>query len=159
MTPKKNRPEPSLRQQALDLLARREYSAHELQQRLAAAGHDADAIAELVTDFAARGWLSDERFAGQVVRARSQRFGRRRIEQELRSKGVQEATIEQALQDSPVDDAALARSLWQKKFAQPPATAQEKARQVRYLVNRGFALGLVLNIVGGKADDDGWPPE
>ena len=60
MTPKKSRPEPTLRQRALDLLGRREYSARELARRLAAFGHDMDEIESIVTNFEQKGWLSDE---------------------------------------------------------------------------------------------------
>ena len=154
MTPKKNRSEPTLLQRALDLLGRREYSAQELARRLAAFGHDMDEIASIVTNFEQRGWLSDARFAEQVVNARSRQYGGRRIEQELRDKGVDQATIDTALQMRDVDELELARSLWVKKFGTLPVSQQEKARQVRFLQGRGFPLALIFKVLGSAADDE-----
>lgn len=154
MTPKKNRPEPSLRQRALNLLGRREYSALELTRRLAAIGHDLDEIGSIVTDFEQRGWLSDARFAAQVVHSRAGQYGSRRIEQELREKGVDQQTIDGALETRDVEDIDVARALWQKKFGVLAVTPQEKARQIRYLQSRGFPLGVVFKVIGGLSDDD-----
>lgn len=154
MTPKKSRPEPTLRQRALDLLGRREYSARELARRLAAFGHDMDEIESIVTNFEQKGWLSDARFAEQVVHARAHQYGGRRIEQELRDKGVDQQTIDNALQTLDVDELELARGLWLRKFGTPPLTQQEKARQVRFLHSRGFPLSMIFKVIGSAADDE-----
>lgn len=154
MTKKKSPPEVGLRQKALNLLARREYSGQELRRRLAAGGHDPDEIESLVTNFAEQGWLSDQRFAEQVVANRSRQYGQRRIAQELRDKGVGTETIAAALEGRTTDDEQLARALWLKKFGTAPATPQDKARQVRFLQARGFGLGLILRVIGGRGDDD-----
>lgn len=156
MIPKKNRSEPTLRQRALDLLGRREYSACELTRRLAAFGHDADEIESIVTNFEQKGWLSDARFAEQVVNARAHQYGGRRIEQELRDKGVDQSTIDDALRMRDVDELELVRTLWLKKFGTIPVSQQEKARQVRFLQSRGFPLSLIFKVIGSAVDDESY---
>ena len=50
-----------------------------------------------------------------------------------------------------------AQALWQRKFGQPPATPQERARQTRFLLSRGFSgevVRRVLSQAGAAADDD-----
>lgn len=154
MTAKKSRPELSLRQRALNLVSRREYSRLELSRRLANYGEDADEISAVLSDFEQRGWLSDARCAEQVVHQRQASMGIRRITQELREKGLDAATIEAALEANPVDELEVARSVWQKKFGTPPTTQQEKAKQVRFLQSRGFGLNSIFKVIGGSPDDD-----
>jgi regulatory protein len=60
--------EKSLRQRALEYLAKREYSFAELSQKLKAYADEADDIPALLNDFKARGWLSDARFTEQIVK-------------------------------------------------------------------------------------------
>jgi len=115
------KPAISLRQRALDLLARREHSRQELARKLSAyveEGEDrGDEIVALLDDFQKRGWLSDERFAEQVVNTRKSRFGSRKVAHELREKGVAESLVEQAT--AGMDDLVNARTVWQKKLRQP----------------------------------------
>ena len=59
--------EKSLRQRALEYLSKREYSAAELAQKLKGYAEEADDVAALIEDFKTRGWLSDARYAEQMV--------------------------------------------------------------------------------------------
>lgn len=153
MMRKKSRSETSLRQRAIDLLARREYSSQELARRLAAYGQDSDEIATIVTDFAREGLLSDTRFAEQLVRSRAGQYSARFIVQQLREHGVDQATIEHALAENEQDDLDAARALWRKKYGRAPVDMKDKARQVRYLQGRGFDLGVILKVIGSDADE------
>ena len=149
---KKNRPEPSLRQRALDALARREHTRAELARKLAPHGDDPAALEALLDELAQRGWLSNERFAEQWVSARGARLGSRRLAHELREKGVDDDAIRQALDQQ--DDLSTARAVWQKKFGAPPIDAREKARQCRFLQARGFSLDTIFKILGEAADPE-----
>ena len=42
-----------------------------------------------------------------------------------------------------------AREIWRKKFGQAAADASERARQIRFLVSRGFAADVVRRVVQG----------
>src|SRR5450759_1978042 len=95
----------SLRARALQYLARREYSRAELRGKLmphVQADEDFEQVSPvnldaLLDDLAARGWLSDERAATQLVHAKRSRFGTQRITHELRQKGIAEELISAAL--------------------------------------------------------------
>ena len=93
---------PSLKARALRLLSRREYSRHELAQKLlqlqSQVGDEPPAdlkeqITQVLDDFEAQGWLSDERYAQALVRRRSQRYGLRRVVDELQRSGVDPGMI------------------------------------------------------------------
>jgi len=103
----KTKQSPSLKARALRLLSLREYSRKGLAAKLEESARyaklsskedeqESDVIGKSVTlqiqevldDFEARGWLSDERFAEALVRRRSERYGARKIQDELQRAGV-----------------------------------------------------------------------
>lgn len=145
----------SLRARAVDLLSRREYSRRELERRLAPHADSAEALAALLDELAERRWQSDERFAEQFAEVRGRKYGSRRLQQEMRERGLSADTISSALQDQ--DDETLARELWRKKFGSPAASREEKARQVRFLAARGIPMGIISRVVNGAGDD--FPPD
>lgn len=151
---KKNRPEPSLRARALRLLARREHSRLELQRKLAAYARDPGELEDLITDLTRRGWLSDQRVVEQLIHAHRGKFGSRRIRQQLLDKGIDEEQVARALPQLREGDIEAARTVWQRKFGKLPHGAAERAKQVRFMQGRGFALETVLRIIRGNGDDE-----
>ncbi len=134
---KEKKPRP-LREQALALLARREHSRAELERKLAQSGHAEEDIAALLDDFEARNWLSDRRFAESWVADHRARSGSIKLAFELRQRGVNDGIIEAVLSEHRDSELERAREVWMKKFGTPPAGAQEKARQMRFMQGRGF---------------------
>ncbi len=68
-----------------------------------------------------------------------------RIRQELKQKGINETVISQALEEANPDWFALAESTRIKKFGDAsPEGRKEKARQIRFLQYRGFALPVIM---------------
>ena len=134
---------------ALAALARRDYGRVELERKLRrelpSTEHDG-AIAQVLDRLRAKGLLSDERMAEGFVRTRSSRYGRLRIQQELQRRGLDRATITDALGLAP-DEYAVALALWRRKFGRTPGTMRERARQGRYLAARGFAPELIARIL------------
>lgn len=151
----RKKPEVGLRARALQYLARREYSRAELHAKLlphVPTGEDCETdhsanLEALLDDFTARGWLSDERAATQMVHAKRSRFGAQRIAHELRQKGIGENLINEALPQLKEGELEAAQSVWQKKFGAMPKDANEKARQIRFLQSRGFALDVIYQVL------------
>lgn len=150
---------------ALAALARREYGRAELDRllrRKLGAGEDpeGESAAEAIPDeiagtldrLQAQGFLSDARMAQAWTRSRGARYGRLRLRQELARKGVDDAAISAAL-PSADEEGRAALALWQKKFGRPAETPQERARQGRFLVARGFDAEVVRRIVNGSANE------
>lgn len=145
-------PEKSLRTRALDALARREHSRHELSHKLAPYAASSCQLNDLLEDLQSHGWLSDARFATQRVNARQNRYGSRKIASELREKGVDEGLITAALENLQSSELERVRSVWQKKFGQAATSEQEKAKQIRFLQSRGFGWDVIRQIF--KFPDD-----
>nr|WP_238537312.1 regulatory protein RecX [Chromobacterium haemolyticum] len=103
-------------------------------------------------DLAERSWQSDQRFAQQFADSKGQRYGSRRLQQEMRQRGVDAELIRDALQGR--DDLAAAQAQWLKKFGRMPDTPQERARQIRFLAGRGFPMSVIGKVLSGVDDDD-----
>ena len=131
----------------MQFLARREYSRTELHAKLLPHATPEDNIDAVLDELVKRGWLSDARAAEQMVRIRRSRFGVQRIAHELRQKGIAENLIDEALPQLKDTELEAAREVWQKKFGKMPQDTREKARQVRFLQSRGFALELIFKVL------------
>ncbi|HEY8086115.1 MAG TPA: recombination regulator RecX [Methylophilaceae bacterium] len=144
----------SLRQRALNYLSRREHSRRELQHKLAAFAEEGEdnteEIATLLDDFQKRGWLSDERFAEQVVHAKQSRYGSMKIAHELREKGVDDGLVANAMDG--VDDFQNAKSVWLKKFGDAPKTREAWAKQARFLQSRGFGFDVIKRVLNNTPE-------
>jgi len=158
----RKKPEPSLRARALQYLARREYSRAELRGKLlphVQADEDFEQVSPvnldaLLDDLTARGWLSDERAATQLVHAKRSRFGTQRITHELRQKGIAEELISAALPALKGTELEAAREVWQRKFGTTPQDAKEKAKQMRFLQSRGFSMDVIFKVLRTTDTED-----
>ena len=145
---------PSLRERALKLLARREHSRAELARKLSAHAEDPAEIETVLDDCERRGWLSERRVVEQLVHARRSRFGARRIERDLHQKGISGDAVAAALADLKSGELDAAREVWRRKFGgRLPRSPADRARQVRFLQGRGFELEVVLKVIKGGDDD------
>ncbi len=138
------------RKKAMDLLARREHTAGELQTKLERADVDPDVALAAIEALTAEGLQSDERFVEAFVQSRiNQGKGPVRIRADLNQRGVHSALIEQALDAADADWRQLAAETRQRKFGTAaPRDFKEKARQMRFLQYRGFEPEQIHAVVG-----------
>ncbi len=148
--PLKARASGSLKGAALRLLSRREFSRHELGQRLRSKAESVAALEQVLDDVQARRLQSDERFTESLVHRRAQQFGARRIEYELDQHRIDPVTATRTLAVLVGTERERALAVWRRRFeaaardsdkngnqAKYPNT-NEKARQYRFLAQRGF---------------------
>jgi regulatory protein len=149
----------SLEARAVTMLARREYARAELRDRLLAGGADRADVDAVLDRLEKLGYLSDARYASGVVRRNAGVYSKRAIAHSLKEKGVGAAAAKDALAAlDGADELAQARALWQRRFGHPPKDDREKARQVRFLLSRGYTAGIayrVLRAAGAPVDADG----
>jgi regulatory protein len=168
---KSKKQSPSLKARALRLLSMREYSRKGLATKLAESvarslkfsttEKDAETsvtdiplttqIEAVLDDFEARGWLSDERFAEALVRRRSERFGTRKIQDELTQAGVDSAKTINLLKKLKETEYQRAHELWLRKFGAVAIELKERARQYRFLASKGFSSDVVSKVVAGRS--------
>jgi regulatory protein len=153
----KIKPQVSLRQRALDYLAKREYSVVELAQKLSTVAKqyelDTEEIPGILEDFKKRNWVSDTRFTEQILHARKSKFGSARIAHELREKGISDELISEAVQDVKENELANAKAVWRKKYNATPSSREEWAKQARFLQSRGFGFEIIKKVINEQEDE------
>jgi regulatory protein len=147
------REQPDLKTRALRYLARREHSRLELERKLAPHTDDAAELETVLDEMERRGWLSAQRVVEQTLHNRRTRYGSRRIVRELEDKGIAEALITEAARQLRAGEVDAAREVWRRKFGTLPGDARERARQMRFLLGRGFEPEAVNKVVNEKNDD------
>ena len=139
-----------VRRAAMDLLARREHSRHELEQKLARRFPQADIVNAQLDQLAEENLQSDARYAESFVRQRFDRgHGPLRIRQEMRQRGISERDAEHALNSEDYDWRANAERVWNRKFGLGPADdIRESARRSRFMQYRGFSVEHFRSLIG-----------
>ena len=168
---------PSLKARALRLLSQREHSRVELAKKLGdylslqakadrtnkvqdrdqekspgdapALSHEVQ-ITAVLDDFEKRGWLSDARFAEALVRRRSERYGVRKIKDELQRAGVASDASAALLDGLKNTEFERAKELFDRKFGEIAQDQKMRARQYRFLVSKGFNPEIVAKVIGGR---------
>jgi SOS response regulatory protein OraA/RecX len=120
-------------------------------------GFKKDAASNAADRLEQEGWLDDLAAARSAVRVRAARYGRVRLEQDLRARGFGRETIAAALEaelperEGPALARAFGRSWAQhRKLALP-----ERKRKVRLaLSRRGFAPGAISAIMRSSHEID-----
>jgi regulatory protein len=145
---------PSLKTRALDYLARREHSRLELERKLAPHAETSEDLSSVLDMLEQRGFLSAARMIEQVIHMRKNRFGSQRIVHELREKGIAENLIAAALPNIKETEQEGAREVWRKKFSAAPTDAKEFARQMRFLIGRGFTAEVIRQVLRRPDKDE-----
>ena len=131
--------EADVRDIAVRYLSRREYGIEELKRKLVQRGVEVGLAERVVSDYAERNLVSDERFTEMYVRMRMRRmFGPLKIRGELRQRGIADHVITEAMQvneETWFDSAAL----WAAKRARGELDFAARAKIHRSLLNRGFS--------------------
>jgi len=136
---------------ALDLLARREHSTHEMGEKLRRRGFEDDVIDVVIADLHDRNYLSDSRFAETFVEQRLRKgHGERSIRSGLTQRGISTDEIRAALAATTTDWSGLAIDVLARKLPAGfslPSNREEayrlKARYARFLQGRGFSSGQI----------------
>ena len=132
-------------------------SVSEIEKRLRKAEFEPEYIEAVVAEAKERGWLDDTKFATDWIDDRADRkgYGKTRLKQELRGKGLDSETIDAAIGEIAPEDEAdrcqdVARSRWAKMDREGLDSATrfaEKQRLSQFLLRRGFAHTIIRQVI------------
>lgn len=158
------------RDAALRLLGHRARSAAELRDRLRRKGYAAELIDDCIAELRQKGYVDDAAFAESFVRdrVRLRPKGRRRLLQELRGKGVDEAAARSAVDEvfgaASLSESALAlraARAWARRHVGGRAGAPEREarlglrrRLYAHLQRRGFDGDAIRQAMADVLDDE-----
>jgi regulatory protein len=144
----------SLKARALKYLSTREHSRLELKRKLSRYAVESDDVDALLDALEAGKLLSESRFSESLVHRRSSRFGNNRILSELQTHGIDPDALSDIKSRLAEDEASRALAVWRKKFSTPPADAAERAKQMRFLQQRGFSHRAIQEAMRGLEVSD-----
>jgi regulatory protein len=108
-------------------------------------------ISAVVARLKEYGFLNDQSFAETYARLRheNEKFGQRRVRQDLQQKGVAPALITETLEAryAESNEESLAREHLDRKRIKKPETPKETTRVMRRLVTAGFSTGVIYKIL------------
>ena len=158
--PKRREPvgEAGLFEYAVGALARRMRTERDLRRLMKLRAEEGEAGVRAMDAVVARlkelGYLSDERFAEDYTRVRKEheKFGKRRVQQDLMQKGVGKELVATALESAyeDVDEVALARQYIARKRMKQPSGAnaqKETVRAMNRLLRAGFSSRAIYKVL------------
>jgi regulatory protein len=152
-----SRPVITLKARALTYLSAREHSRVELARKLARYAQEGEDVEQLLDTLEAAKLLSQSRFCDSLINRRAERFGNSRILAELQSHGIGGAALVGVTADLVDSEIARACDVWQRKFGTVAQDAAARAKQTRFLPQRGFSHRAIRAALQGP--DETTAPE
>src|SRR6056297_1611318 len=138
------------RNKAFKLLSYRERTIKEIEDRLSKKDFEADVIKAVVDFLLEKDYLNEERFAEMWIRSRKKHHprGRKLIYKELKNKGVNQRTINNALNQylSNQEELEMAQYLMDKWLRRRTEEDSSSYKLKNYLANKGFNYDLVYKV-------------
>ncbi len=145
---------------AIRLLTVRPRSVKEIHLRLRKKEYDEETIDRVIARLRDWKYVDDEAFARFWVENRDSNRprGRRLLEQELRSKGVEQETVANAIDDAGIDELTGAIEIARAKLRSYRSLEEPvmKRRLGAFLARRGYGYGVIKQVldqlVGGEEE-------
>ena len=143
----------------MNLLKNREYTTQQLHAKLAQGGYPESAIEEALAYVASFHYTDDLRYATDYITSHESTRSRRRIEQDLYSKGIPQDIVERVWAEwqalgGEQDEAAMIRALLTKRGYNPDtADFKEKQRIFAYLMRKGYSSESIRHAMAGFSGD------
>jgi regulatory protein len=152
---KKTYTESTLYEYAVGALGRRMRTVAELKRLMRTrAGHqaDCDVLVEAVTArLKEQRYLNDTSYASSysAYRRDTEKFGRIRVVQDLKAKGVHPDVISKTVGETygEVDEQKLAREFTERKRLKQPVDQKAAARIFRMMARAGFSSRVIVNLL------------
>jgi regulatory protein len=122
-----------------------------MQQRVEPGEQGESAINAVLNRLTENGYLNDAAFAETYTRLRkeNEKFGQRRVQQDLRHKGAPANLITSTIDAAyaQTNEETLARQHLERKRIRKPQNEKETARVMRRLVGAGFSTTVIYKIL------------
>jgi regulatory protein len=148
-SPRKLSSESDLYAAAINALARRAYSIHDMRLYLERRAENKDSVRAILERLKQNSYIDDARYAKQFVRVRAElrKQGAFRIARDLRAHGVPDRHIDAALEERKAesDEGALVRARLRRKLKslRGPLDERRKASLYRSILRAGFSPDVI----------------
>lgn len=138
------------------MLSNREHSKLELIKKLKVHAQTPEELSQVMDWLLAKGFINEKRVLESVIYRRATKLGYARVARELQEKGLDSEAMANAVNELKSSERQRASDVWFKKFKSKALTSSERAKQMRFLLSRGFAPSVVSQVVNsaGKTQDE-----
>lgn len=139
---------------AMNLLVKKDYTSKELTDKLVKAGYTENSAGAALTYVSSYHYVDDLSYARRYLETYSDRKSIKKMQMELRQKGISEELFTQARDEAQMEDEADTLRYYAEKKARSLDLSQEKDRQklLRFLVGRGFSFGDARDMLQELSD-------
>ncbi len=129
---------------AMELLKKRSYTTEMLRRKLLEGHYPEAMVEEALSYVSSYGYLDDLRYAEEYIRCYSESKSKRRILQDLHTKGITAETAEEAWKNheesfAPIDELSQIKDILRKKHFDPEkADYKETVKMMQFLYRKGY---------------------
>ena len=140
---------PRARSRAMHLLEKQDRTRFGLKKKLREGGYPELAIESAIAYVESYHYIDDVRYAASYVRYHQYGKSRRRIEMDLRAKGVSDEDIDRAIEtEFTISEEDMIRQTMEKRhYDHSSADLKERQRMYRFLMGRGFAYEDIDRVI------------
>lgn len=136
------------RRRCLHLLEYSPRTAYQLKKRLVDDGFTPEQAEDAVRYAESFGYVNDSNYAMEYVRTGCQKKSKRELYMKLSSRGIDKASIEEALEAYDDEQEQTVRRLARKRLMQkPPKSNEDLLKAVKSLVSKGFPYEMAKRAV------------
>lgn len=145
---------------AMNLLLKREYTTAQLRDKLKQGFYPDTVLEEAMEYVASFHYIDDMRYATDYIRCNEQSRSRRRIEQDLQSKGISKDLIKAAWesweeQGGAQDEETMICKLLEKRgYDADTADYNRRQKEAAFLMRKGFSSESIRRVLRGYEYDD-----
>ena len=151
---------------ALSYLSRRAMARSELEQRLLQKRYSSDDVDNALCRLSEWGYLNDREYSHSYIRAKQMNYSKKRIEVELKRRGIEDRLIEETLEETylPNQEKELCRrqaqKIWTEEFRRWESSYQHKKSYAKIprdtflrqkvgqkLLQKGYPLDLIYQVI------------
>lgn len=133
---------------ALELLTLKDYTSFEIKTKLNKKGYEDDVIENVIYKLIDYNFINDERYANNYLdySLKYKKHGKNKIIYSLRQKGINKSILSSLNFDNN-KEYEYALILGEKKFNKLTEDKNKKEKIYRYLLSRGYNIGVVLKVI------------
>jgi regulatory protein len=133
----------------MHLLLEQDRSEYELRAKLKRNGYPEEAIEVAISYVKKFKYLDDDRMAHNYVRSYQNSKSEMILKRDMKKKGLSDSVIEIALLDelSVPEDELIKKLLDKRRYDRETADEKEKAKQYRFLLNKGFKSSSIMKFI------------
>ena len=137
---------------AIDLVSRKMYTEKEIRTKMMHKEFSQTAIDSVIDILKEYGYINDEAYATIYCEHYMQKYGVKKLEFELKNKGISSEIIENALLGVKNDDTL--EEMIRKKVGTKELDYKEYSKTIRYFLSKGFEYDTIQSILTKLRDEN-----